>query len=102
MNERFPSVPFTRFGVRAVHVIVEPSELMVSHTRVVPTIMWLQRAPHSALPTPPGLPLNRSNGSTKDCVSLRIVVARMSPVNTFPEFEQFALQRWIAPLLLLA
>src|SRR4051812_16473579 len=101
MYERLPSVFFTIVPVRAVHV-VPVSTAVFSQTRVVPTIMWLQRVPHSALPLPRGLPLNRSNGSAKDCVSARIVALRRSPPKTAPVPEQFVVQRCSAPLLLLA
>src|SRR5919205_3846450 len=99
MNDRLPRVFLVKLAVRAVQV-VPVSAAIFSHTRLLPTMMWLHRAPaHSALPRAPGLPRKRSNGSTNDCVSLRIVAFLRSPPNTPPVFAQFATQRWSAPLL---
>src|SRR6185503_6657193 len=110
MNDRLPRVPLVSSPVRAVHVtLVAPSALTDSQTRNVPSMTWLQRVPHSALPLPPGLPAKTSNGITNDCRSLRGVVARMSPVHALTAgagvdgpVQSADEHRWIAPALLLA
>src|SRR5215208_1128181 len=109
MYERLPRVAFVRFaGLLAYQLALVPLyELTVSHTRIVPAIMWLHvgvpvvtQSVSGRPPGLPGFPLKTSYGRMNDCWS-ECIPELLKTENDEPLLVQFAaVQRLIRPLLL--
>src|SRR5688500_3052703 len=98
MKERFPSACLVRFGGLLVYQL--PPPVVLSQTRTVPTIRWLQPSAGQSVSGLPGGLLKCSYGKTNDCRSAECRHGVLRSVQVAPAAVQLFVHMLICPLLL--